>query len=303
MSATEPLANGRSVSIIIRCYNEAEHIGGVLEAIGRQRFRDYEVVVVDSGSTDGTLEIVQGHDVRLLHILKEDFSFGRSLNMGCAAAVGEILVLLSAHCYPTDEGWLSSLLDAFESKDIAAVYGRQRGVPGQTPFSEQQILRRWFPDESSVPQNGPFINNANCAVRRAVWEDFPYDETLPGLEDVAWANEVTAKGWSIGYRADATVHHIHDETRTQTRNRYQREAITFQRVFPGEHFNLFDFLRLSVRNIGADWSAAKREKALWRNWTGIVSFRIAQFWGTYKGFHTRWPASSELKRRFYYPEP
>lgn len=296
--------NRPTASIVIRCFNEVEHIGGVLQAVEEQSMDDYEVVVVDSGSTDGTLAKVGQHpNVNLLHIKKEDFSFGRSLNMGCAAATGEFLVFLSAHCYPTEETWLESLLKGFEAPNIVAVYGRQRGVPGKSPFSEQQILRRWFPDESAVPQDGHFINNANCAVRRSAWAEFPYDESLPGLEDVAWANEVLAKGWSIGYRAEATVHHVHDETRSQTRHRYQREAITFQKVFPGEHFNLLDFIRLSIKNIRADWKAARAEGILARTWAGIVGFRLAQFWGTYRGFHTRWPASSELKRRFYYPEP
>lgn len=291
-----------TASIIIRCYNEIEHIGRVLDMVGRQARNDYEIIVVDSGSTDGTLELVERQDVRLLHIAKEDFSFGRSLNMGCEAAAGEYLVFLSAHCYPIHEMWLEKLLEGFTAPEIAAVYGRQRGVPGKSPFSEQQILRRWFPDKSVIPQEEPFLNNANCAVRRSVWEEHHYDEDLPGLEDVAWANEVTSKGWKVAYKADATVHHLHDESRSQTRHRYQREAITFQQVFPGEHFNLIDFTRLSVRNIVADWRAARRERVLARSWADIVGFRLAQFWGTYRGFHTRWPASSELKKRFYYPE-
>jgi rhamnosyltransferase len=75
-----------AASIVIRCYNEVEHIGGVLDTIAGQSMQDFEIVVVDSGSTDGTLDVVAGHDVELVHIEKEDFSFGRSLNMGCARA-------------------------------------------------------------------------------------------------------------------------------------------------------------------------------------------------------------------------
>lgn len=289
-------------SVIIRCYNEADHIGAVLTEIEQQGFGDYEIIAVDSGSTDGTLDILSQHRVRLFHIRKEDFSFGRSLNIGCEAAEGEFLVLLSAHCYPSDGAWLENLLKGFDDPSIAAIYGQQRGIPGKSAFSEIQVLRRWFPDESRRRQDNSFLNNANCAVRKAVWEELPYDETLPGLEDVAWAEKVTARGWGIGYRADARVYHVHNETYTQVRNRYQREAITFQRVFPGEHFNVLDFVRLSGRNIAADWGAARRERVLLRNVAKIVLFRLAQFWGTYRGFHTRWPASSELKRRFYYPD-
>jgi glycosyltransferase involved in cell wall biosynthesis len=290
-----------TASIVIRCYNEADHIGGVLDALSTQSYADFEIIAVDSGSDDGTLDVLESHPVNILRIPKEQFSFGRSLNIGCRQAQGRYLVLLSAHCYPADEHWLANLLEPLEDPEVAAVYGRQRGVE-TSPFSERQILRRWFSDASVGRQDTPFLNNANCVVRRLVWEQFPYDEDLPGLEDVAWARQVMAEGWHIAYQAEATVHHVHAESRSQTRNRYQREAITFQKVYPNEHFNVFDLWRLSARNIGADWKAARKEGVLAKNWADIVGFRIAQFWGTYKGFHTRWPASSGLKRRFYYPD-
>ncbi|MDP3983835.1 MAG: glycosyltransferase family A protein [Acidimicrobiia bacterium] len=290
-----------TASVVIRCYNEAAHIGRVFEALKRQAFRDFEVIVIDSGSDDGTLDIVAGHDATVVHIRKEDFSFGRSLNLGCGAARGEYLVFLSAHCYPVDDQWLANLITGFDDPQVAAVYGKQRGVDS-SHFSEQQIFRRWYPEESIDRQDGPFCNNANCAVRRALWEQFPYDEELTGLEDVAWASSVTRHGWWIGYRADAAVLHVHSESPSQIRNRYQREAITFQKVFPREHFNLWDFLRLTSRNLRADWGAARREGVVAKEWWNILRFRVAQFAGTYQGFHTRRPSSSELKRRFYYPE-
>lgn len=301
MTTSGSSARSPTASVVIRCYNEEEHIGGVVEAVKAQDFSDAEIIAVDSGSTDGTLEILKEHDVTIVQIPKESFSFGRSLNLGCATATGEFLVFLSAHCYPTDHSWLGNLLAGFVDPEVAAVYGRQRAV-ATSAFSEHQVLKRWFPDETLPRQDGPFLNNANCAVRRSVWEQFPYDEDLPGLEDVAWATTVRGAGWWIGYRADATVHHVHDETRSQTRNRYQREAITFQKVFPGEHFNLIDFLRLTTSNVAADMRAAREHGVLLRKALEIVGFRIAQFWGTYRGFHTRWPSSSDLKRRFYYPD-
>lgn len=290
-----------TASIVIRCYNEAEHLPKLLSELKRQTFRDYEVVVVDSGSDDGTLEILENEDVNLQHIEKNDFSFGRSLNIGCRAASGEFLVFISAHCYPENEFWLENLLSGFEDEAVAAVYGKQRGV-AESHFSERRIFRRWFPDESIDRQDNPFSNNANCSVRRELWERFPYDESLTGLEDVAWAQQVMRHGWWISYRADAGVIHVHNESPSQIRNRYMREAITFQKSFPHEHFNAWDFLRLSTRNVVNDWKAARREGELAGNFWPILRFRLSQFAGTYQGFHTRRPPSSELKQRFYYPE-
>lgn len=290
-----------TASVVIRCFNEADHLPKLFSELKLQTFRDFEIVVVDSGSDDGTLQIVQNEDVVLCHIPKEEFSFGRSLNIGCEAASGEFLVFISAHCYPEHEDWLANLLSGFDDPEVAAVYGRQRGIP-ESHFSERQIFRRWFPDESMPRQNDPFSNNANCAVRKTLWEESPYDESLTGLEDVAWAQQAMRKGWWISYRADAGVIHVHNESPSQIRNRYMREAITFQKVFPNEHFNAWDFIKLSTTNILSDWRAAAGEAALLENFWPIVRFRIAQFAGTHQGFNTRRPPSSEMKQRFYYPE-
>lgn len=301
MTETPSDTGGPTVSVVIRCYNEVRHIGRLFQGLKAQAFRDYEIVVVDSGSDDGTLDIVAGEDAILVHIPKERFSFGRSLNMGCAAARGDFLVFISAHCHPVDEYWLDNLIADFADPKVAAVYGKQRGL-AESHFSEQQIFRRWYPEASTAHQDGPFLNNANCAVRGTRWEQFPYDEELTGLEDLEWASRVMRDGWRINYRADAAVLHVHEESPDQIRRRYQREAITLQRVFPHEHFNLWDLVRLTTRNVLRDWRRARAERTLARNLWPIVRFRTAQFLGTYQGFHTRWPGSSELKRRFYYPE-
>jgi glycosyltransferase involved in cell wall biosynthesis len=292
---------GPRASVVIRCYNEVEHIGKLLAELKRQTITDFEVIVVDSGSDDGTLEIVQNEDVILEHIRKEDFSFGRSLNIGCRAASGALLVFISAHCYPEHEDWLANLISGFEDEKVAVVYGKQRGIP-DSHFSEQQILRSWFPDVSVARQDGPFSNNANAAVRRSLWKQYPYDENLTGLEDVAWAQQVMRDGWWVSYRADAGVIHVHNETPGQIRNRYRREAITFQKVFPGEHFSIRDFLRLSARNVIADIRSASQNGGVWKDLWPILRFRISQFAGTYQGFHMRRPPSSDLKQRFYYPD-
>ncbi|MGA7098285.1 MAG: glycosyltransferase family 2 protein, partial [Acidimicrobiia bacterium] len=99
------------------------------------------------------------------------------------------------------------------------------------------------------------------------------------------------------------VIHVHNETPNQIRNRYRREAITFQKVFPNEHFSFWDFLRLSTRNVITDIRASRAQgEGLGEVWA-IIRFRLSQFAGTYQGFHMRRPPSSDLKRRFYYPEP
>lgn len=287
-------------SVIIRCYNEERHIGRLLSGIVQQTIQDVEIIVVDSGSTDATLSIASRYPVKILSIRPEEFSFGRSLNIGCRAARGEFIVVASAHVYPVYKDWLEQLLAPFSDSRIALVYGKQRGDE-ITKYSEHQVFARWFPEEANLHQDHPFCNNANAAIRRSLWEQLPYDETLTGLEDLDWSKRVMQLGYKIAYAAEAEIVHVHDETPKRIYNRYRREAIAFKRIFPQEHFNLWDFARLFTANMISDYYHAWHDRVLWSNLVSIPVFRLMQFWGTYQGFVQRGPLTSQLKQTFYYP--
>lgn len=267
----------------------------------QQSLSDREIVIVDSGSTDATLAIASRYPVTILAIRPDEFSFGRSLNMGCQAAQGEFIVMASAHVYPVYKDWLERLLAGFEQPKVALTYGRQRGSD-TTKYSEHRVFARWFPDHSNPNQDHPFCNNANAAIRRSVWKQLPYDETLTGLEDIDWANRAMRQGHKICYVPDAEVVHVHDETPRQTYNRYRREAIALKRIFPQESFHLGDFLRLFLANAFSDYTHALREGVLARELLAIPRFRLMQFWGTYRGYAQRGPVTSQLRQTFYYPQ-
>jgi rhamnosyltransferase len=287
-------------SVVIRCLNEEEHIGRLLAGILEQTMQEVEIVVVDSGSTDATLSIVERFPARLLRIHPEEFSFGRALNRGFAEARGEFVVAASAHVYPVYRDWLSRLLEPFADPQVALVYGKQRGDDA-TRYSERRVFATWFPDSSDPNQSHPFCNNANAAVRRAIWEKLPYDETLTGLEDLGWATRAMAAGYRIAYAAGAEVIHVHRERPRAIFNRYRREAMALSRIQPTVRFGFVDFLRLASSNVVSDMGHALREarpSAL----KDIATFRIMQFWGTYRGFRDPGRITAELKRRLYYPQ-
>ena len=134
MSTSHPVC-----SIIIRSYNEEKHLERLLEGILQQTVNDVEIILVDSGSTDRTLEIASQYPVRLLHIAPQEFTFGRSLNLGIQNAQAEFLVFASAHVYPVYPDWLEKLLEPFVDPQVALVYGKQKG--GETSkYSEHQIF-------------------------------------------------------------------------------------------------------------------------------------------------------------------
>lgn len=287
-------------SIVIRAYNEEGHIGRLLSGIMQQTIQDVEIILVDSGSTDATVAVASRYPVRVVHISPDEFTFGRSLNLGIAQTPSEFIVITSAHIYPVYPDWLERLLAPFTDPKVALTYGKQRGN-ADTRFSEHQIFARWFPDQSQPRQSHPFCNNANAAIRRSVWESRPYDENLSGLEDLEWAHWVMEQGHAIAYLAEAEVVHVHNETPRGVYNRYRREAMAFKRIFPQENFHMGHFLRLVTGNIASDLRHAARQKALLGNLGSIFWFRWMQFWGTYQGYRHSGPLTWQLRKTFYYP--
>ena len=293
-------------SVVIRAYNEANHIGRLLEGLrrqgtaGHQSVQDTQIILVDSGSSDATVDIAAGYGAEVVHIRPEEFSFGRSLNLGIAQARAEMVVIASAHVYPVYPDWLERLLAPFANPQIALTYGKQRGAP-ESYFSEQQIFARWYPDHSNPLQAVPFCNNANAAIRRSLWEQYPYDESLSGLEDLDWAHRMVEAGHRLAYVAEAEIIHVHHETPRGVFNRYRREAMAFKRIFPQEHFRRRDLLRLVSSNILSDLWHAARQGALSRSFGSIFWFRWMQFWGTYQGYRQAGPLTWQLRQTFYYP--
>lgn len=286
-------------SIVIRAYNEEKHIGRLLEGIRHQTLMDVEVILVDSGSTDSTVEIAETFGARLVRIPPEEFTFGRSLNYGIQDATSEFIVIASAHVYPVYPDWLAALLHPLLDEQVALSYGKQR-APISAKFSEKQIFHQWYPELGSPRQTTVFCNNANAAIRKSLWKKNPYDETLTGLEDLAWAKWVRDQGYEIAYVADAEVIHIHEETPRGVFNRYRREAMAFKKIYPESHFSIYDFVRLTVANIASDMWHAAWDRVLWRNAVSILWFRFMQFHGTRLGYRETSLVTPQLRETFYY---
>lgn len=289
------------VSIIIRTLNEERYLGELLQAIDSQIHSDFdiEVVLVDSGSTDETLPIATSFGCRITHISKNDFSFGRSLNLGCSFAKGDRLVFISGHCIPCQSDWLSRLVAPL-NEQCDYVYGRhvERDT---TKFSEKQHFAKYFPAESRLPQVGFFCNNANAAIKREVWEKYRFNEELTGCEDMYLARQIVENGGSIGYCAEAPVYHIHNETWRALLLRFEREAVALQKIIPEVQVNFLDMIKFIAVGIIKDFRAALGYGVFWSEAKSIVIFRTLQYFGAYRGNHIQRQLSQATKMKYFYP--
>ena len=217
-------------SIIIRTKNEERWIRSCLEAVFSQEFNDFEVVLVDNQSIDRTLEISRKFDVRVAEHCTKYYP-GQALNEGIRNSTGDLLVMLSGHCIPTNSRWLGKLLAHFGDERLAGVYGRQEPLPF-TSDRDKRDLWTIFQLDRKVQTKDCFFHNANSAIRRDLWQTTPFSETATNIEDRIWAKEMLDRGYHLVYEPEASVYHWHGIH--QNDNGERRRNVV--RII--EHFNL-----------------------------------------------------------------
>lgn len=258
--------------MIVRAKDEAGAIGEVLDLLLAQDLgeRTAEVIVVDSGSTDGTLDIVRARPVQLIEIPAETFSFGGALNAGCAAATAPMLVALSAHAFPLDNGWLARVLSAFDDPRVACACGVDN-APGGGALEGRvvQDLEHW----RAHPTWG--YSNAAGAFRAELWRQRAFREDMPGTEDKEWAAHWMQQGYVTVVDPELRVRH--DHSHDPLHDIYRR----FRVQWTG-HTMFRDVPRYGPRELVHEWWA---ELGGWPNHlrARLSPQRIARLLGKYSG--------------------
>jgi rhamnosyltransferase len=216
------------ISIVIRAKNEEQYLGEVIRALlAQDESEEFEILVLDSGSADRTLEIARSLPVRIEEIPARSFTFGRALNLGMKLAQGRIIVYVSAHCTPTTHAWLRELVTPLRQEPTkVATYGRQEPRPGTNPFEEGGLYNAFPADTTRSP--AALFSNANCAIRRHVLEARPFDEALEFAEDLVW--RLQFKSQQICYVPSASVYHTHPLNLRYWSHRFRSDAIATLRM-------------------------------------------------------------------------
>ena len=216
------------ISVIIRSRNEERWIRECLRRIQAQSIQDVEVILVDNGSQDRTVARAEVTWPGIQVIQIEDYTPGKAINAGIRAAQGVYIAILSAHCLPVGDDWLATLKAALEDDKVAGVYGRQIPTSYSSALDKRDLLVTFGLDRR-VQQKDIFFHNANSMLRRATWEQYPFDEEVSNIEDRVWGKTVIDAGYVLVYEPDAAVYHYHgiyqnnDEARVQGAVRIMEE--------------------------------------------------------------------------------
>jgi rhamnosyltransferase len=287
-----------AVSILMPVKDGGEDLARCLAAIARQDYEPApEVVIVDSGSSDGSVALARRAGAQVIEIEPAEFDHGATRNLAAAAASGEVLVFLSQDAEPAGEGWLAALLAPLADELVAGVYGRQlardEAVPPERYFLDYlygPAPRRQALDGAREPTvETTMFSNANAAIRRSWWERFPFAEDLIMSEDQDWARRVLAAGGELAYEPAAAVRHSHSYTVGTAFRRFFDSGVSSERAYlagPGAPAALRATAWSYARGEAA-W-LARSGNARWIPYAGV--YELAKFAGLQLGRrHRRLP--------------
>lgn len=207
------------VSIVLLTLNGLPDWERGLDIITRQDYpAPVEIVHIDSGSTDGTLEVAERRGLSTHRIAKTDFHHGRTRNLGADVAQHEIVVYLSQDAIPVDRQWLRTLARWFNDPRVGAVFGRQVAPDGVGALRRYAMEWTYGPerevrDLATMPRltMGSYrFSNANSALRTALVRQYRFDETSPMCEDQAMCRTLLHAGHKVVYEPEAAVYHAHE---------------------------------------------------------------------------------------------
>lgn len=223
-----------AVSVVVRTFNEEAGLPVLLDGLRAQRDRDFEVVIVDSGSTDRTRQIARsyGHlPIRLIDL--DRFTYGRALNAGLRAARGPYVAFLSAHVELLSEDWLREMRRACSAPGVGAAFSRQVPWPS-SPLYERFFVWWMYERNWRLPRLAPFtFTNAATMIRRECWVRHQFDEALSACEDYEWAFGTMRAGYELVWVPHVRVRHSHHESFGRFLGRRWREGRALGQIIGG----------------------------------------------------------------------
>jgi rhamnosyltransferase len=231
--------NDPLVSIIMRSYNEAWALGDTLASLRDQDYRNWELIVIDSGSTDGSQAMIRAADpAHFIQIQPHEYNPSRVMNKGMSLARSKWCIFLNADATPVGRNWLRDLATELMKPGVAAVFGRQIPRPDCQAVYACDYDRCFGPNRESVKWDH-FFSMVSSGLRKDVWARRSFREDLQYAEDDEYTRWCKAQGYEVRYVADSIVMHSHNYTAAQAWKRSFGDAKAIGQAWEGspEHFS------------------------------------------------------------------
>lgn len=297
------------VSIVIPTKNAGENFAAVLDAVFSQKTSySFEVICVDSGSNDVTIDVIKRHPCKLVCIAPEEFGHGKTRNLGASRGTGEYIVFLTHDALPASDAWLQELVDAMRIDDkVVGGFGAHLTYPGCNLLDARDIAAHFasFGSENKVLyiddedryrtdeyyyRIASFFSDNNACIRRDIWEAHPYPD-VEFAEDQIWMRMMLEKGYRKVYCPEAAVYHSHNFKLTEYFKRYYDEYQALYSLY-GEYLIVGRMLHIpkaaassAKRDVSYVWSQSLPfvEKCYWTHysvWRNVFKYLAGYLGGT-----------------------
>jgi rhamnosyltransferase len=295
------------VSVVIPVKNGGADLERCLSAIEQQVVDDViEVLIVDSGSSDNSVQVARAHRAAVYEIPAHRFTHGASRNLGASHAHGDVLVFISQDAEPADDQWLARLVGPLRrDSSLAGVYGRQLPHPDATPPERYFLDFLYGPTPrhqsasrvEELSMDTTLFSNVNSAMPRSMWEAFPFAEDIVMSEDQEWSRRALLAGHDLQYEPLAAVRHSHNYSLVAAFRRFFDSGVSSDRAYmAGKRDSGRVLRRRAIEYARGEmrwlWTTGQRT---WIPYT--VVYETAKMFGLVLGAnHQRLPIG--LKRRF-----
>ena len=196
-------------SVVVRCKNESLWLHKTLTSLYSQSVIPSATIIVDNLSQDNSIDIAKQFPTKILNYPSDrPFNYSHALNIGISEVTTPLVLLLSAHCVIHGDKSIEKFLEIFDLFEPSGVFGRQLPTINSNAIDTRDLLTV-FGRERIVYESKPFFHNAFSMISKKYWEQLHFDESVNGIEDRIWAQEMCNRGQKIIYEPKACVYHEH----------------------------------------------------------------------------------------------
>lgn len=282
--------NSPAVSIVMRSYNEGWALRGTLQALRQQTFKDYELIVIDSGSTDDSDALIRAAAPQhYIGIQPHEYHPPRVLNLGMRLARANLVIFLNADATPVDAHWLAPLVGALRDPGVAAVFGRQVPRPDCQAVFAADYEHCFGPRRASARWDH-FFSMVSSGIRKDLWALRGFNEAMQYSEDDEYTRWARAQGYRVLYVPESVVTHSHNYTPAQAARRSFGEGRALAAMWDGDP-RTFSFSRTvllgGLNDARRDFGFCLRHGRL-REWPHALRIRWVQRRARLAGFRAGW---------------
>jgi rhamnosyltransferase len=284
------------ITIVLRSFNEAWALRTTLPALRAQDYTNWELIVFDSGSSDGSVDLIRAVEPRhFIQLLPHDYNPSRVMNQGMELARSEIVVFLNADATPQGADWLRPLVAALQNPQTAAAFSRQIPRPDCAAVFAHDYERCFGATRESARWEH-FFSMVSSGLRKDVWARRGFLESMQYSEDDEYTRWCRAEGYGIAYVPDSVVMHSHNYSPAQAYKRSFGEAWALAAVWnrsPGE-MTLAPRVMLGwLKDAQRDFTYCRRTHRL-REWPHATRIRWEQRRARRAGFKAGWAMHREI---------